>query len=263
MFFQSESHALRFLEAFGYTEGRGVSRVEARNYCALSFRREATDTVFETADGKFPVRAGDILFVPARFRYVRRTSHDSVYVAHFETFGSDYAGMEVFSPAEPEKYELLFGRLLKAFEEGSAECRLLGTSILYEILASICREKAAEKPVSTDYQKIRPACERIRTGYCDPTISVAELAALCGMSEVYFRKTFEREFGLSPRRYITEMRIQTAIAMLSSPYYSLSEIAEKTGFCDAKYFGTVFRRITGMTPSKFSVPPCRMKTRWK
>ncbi len=261
MFFQSDSHALRFLEAFSYTEGGGVNRVNGRNYCALSFRREATDTVFETAEGKLSVRTGDLLFVPARLGYVRRTARDSVFVAYFQLFGEDYAALESFSPAEPEKYAALFNRLLCIYEEGGADSRLMGSAILYEILASVCLEKASEAPVSADYLKIRPACERIRSGYCDPSISVAELATLCGMSEVCFRKIFEREFGMPPRRYITDLRIQKAIAMLSSPYYSLSEIAEKTGFCDAKYFGTVFRRSTGMTPAKFSVSPCRMDAR--
>lgn len=261
MFFQSDSHALRFLEAFGYTEGSGVNRVNGRNYCALSFRREATDTVFETTGGKVSVRTGDLLFVPARLGYVRRTAHDSVFVAHFQLFGENYATLESFSPAEPEKYAALFNRLLCIYEEGRADNLLMGTAILYEILASICLEKASVAPVSADWLKIRPACERIRSGYCDPSISVAELATLCGMSEVCFRKIFEREFGMPPRRYITDLRIQKAIAMLSSPYYSLSEIAEKTGFCDAKYFGTVFRRFTGMTPAKFSVSPCQMDAR--
>ncbi len=263
MFLDSDSHAIRFLEAFGYSEGQGQAHPGIRNYCALSYRLEAKNTVIEHGRDRLSLEKGDIFFAPARTDYLRQTERDSVLVVHFELFDGGYFELEKFTPKQPEKYGLLFEKLLRTYESGEPDALLQCSSVLYHILGEICREKNTERQMSEDYRRIRAAMEEIRRAYCDPSLSVARLAAISGMSEAYFRKLFARENGISPRRYITELRIGKAAAMLRSPYYSLAEIAEKTGFCDAKYFGTVFRRVTGMTPARYSIEPCNMRTRWR
>lgn len=263
MFLESDSHALRFLEAFGYTEEKARARVQKRSYCALSYRLRAENTVFEWGDKRLMTQTGDILFCPFYSDYTRMSDYDSVLVVHFEVLDGNFTEFEKFTPEQPESYRLLFESLLETYNSGVPERYLLCTSILYRILGRICREMSDGRAVSENYRKLQPALEELRRAFCEPTLSVAKLARACGMSEVYFRRLFEAEMGVTPRRYITELRIGKAIAMLRSPYYSLSEIAEAVGFCDAKYFGTVFRRVVGVPPGKFSVEPCLMKTRWR
>ena len=71
------------------------------------------------------------------------------------------------------------------------------------------------------------------------------------MSEGYFRKLFKEEFGISPQKYIIELRIQNAVALISKGYYSLKEIAYMSGYNDYKYFSVEFKKSMGVSPSEY------------
>ena len=62
---------------------------------------------------------------------------------------------------------------------------------------------------------------------------------------------FKKEFGISPKKYIINARIKHAVGLIENGYYSLSEIAEMSGFTDYKYFSSEFRRVMGTSPSKY------------
>ncbi len=261
MFFKTRSFAFRFIEAFGYTD-TGRHRAGRRNCCALSFRLKAVNTVFEWKGGRAEVETGDICFAPAGLEFSRTTEHDAVLVVHFELFGADFANIEIFTPSEPRKYQALFEQLLATYEKNAPDRDCACSSILYRILGEICVEKADESRESRELARIRPAHQYIQSHYCDADLTVTRLAALCHMSEVYFRRNFEKEFGVSPKKYITALRIRKAISLLEAHDFTVAEVAERTGFCDAKYFSSVFRRVTGKTPSRYGIEICQIKSRW-
>lgn len=261
MFFKTKSFAVKFIEAFGYSEGAGVNRAGRRSYHALSFRLAAEDTVFYWRDSSVRVEKGDVCFVPAGLPFSRSTKRDEVMVVHFELFGADFSNVEIFSPEDPEVYRALFAELLAVYESNRPDRDCICTSILYRILGAICCEKATDAE-GQNVSLIRDAVKYMEEHYCDEALTVPYLASLCHMSEVYFRKLFQREYGTSPKKYITALRIKKAVCMLESHYFSLEEVAERTGFCDAKYFGTVFRRVTGQTPAAYVSDSCPMPSRW-
>ena len=47
------------------------------------------------------------------------------------------------------------------------------------------------------------------------------------------------------------LRIEYAKELIHSKYYTISQCAEMSGFSDAKYFSTVFKKYTGIPPSKY------------
>ena len=70
----------------------------------------------------------------------------------------------------------------------------------------------------------------------------SELARMCGVSQVYFRKLFKLRYGTSPKQYINALRLETAAQLLQSQLYSVSEVSEKSGFTDPKYFTKLFTK---------------------
>lgn len=58
-------------------------------------------------------------------------------------------------------------------------------------------------------------------------------------------------FGASFTQLLNEARIREAKVFLKNSSLSISEIAERCGYMDGKYFHRVFRKITGMTPKAF------------
>ena len=57
--------------------------------------------------------------------------------------------------------------------------------------------------------------------------------------------------GLSPNRFIVDVRLKRAAQLLESQAYTISEVAYKVGFSDMHYFSTCFKRMFGMTPSEY------------
>lgn len=78
-----------------------------------------------------------------------------------------------------------------------------------------------------------------------------ELANISGMSTVYFRKLFREVIGISPIAYVHEVRIKKAKDMLRSDYGNITDIALSLGYSDVHDFSSVFKKIVGVSPSKY------------
>ncbi|MAR92963.1 MAG: hypothetical protein CML06_19110 [Pseudomonadales bacterium] len=81
---------------------------------------------------------------------------------------------------------------------------------------------------------------------------LAELAALCGVSEAHLSRSFKQATGRHVHKFITEHRTRAAMHLLSGPDKMTCEaVASALGYKSAAYFSTAFRRMTGKTPSEF------------
>ena len=78
-----------------------------------------------------------------------------------------------------------------------------------------------------------------------------DLAGRLEVSKAHLIRSFVRETGISPARYITRVRIEYAKLLLRGEDASITYVAEASGFANANYFAKVFRRETGMSPSEY------------
>jgi AraC-like DNA-binding protein len=83
------------------------------------------------------------------------------------------------------------------------------------------------------------------------TLEVSELARIACLSESQFRKRFVRLFKMSPQKFITRIRVQTAAKLLAAGSLPLAEVALQCGFCDQSYFTRQFSIFFGVTPKKY------------
>ncbi|SFB50520.1 iron complex transport system substrate-binding protein [Cohnella sp. OV330] len=86
--------------------------------------------------------------------------------------------------------------------------------------------------------------------YSEP-MTLARIAELFGCSESYLTKQFRRRLGLSPIRYLTQVRTDRAARMLGFPGASLQEIAERVGYPDAHSLSRSFKKRFGRSPAKY------------
>jgi AraC-like DNA-binding protein len=82
-------------------------------------------------------------------------------------------------------------------------------------------------------------------------VSVEEIARERGMSRSAFSHHFHALTGLTPARFMTEVRIQEAAHLLTKTRAPLAEVARDCGFADANHFGKVFRRFRAQTPGAY------------
>ncbi len=82
-------------------------------------------------------------------------------------------------------------------------------------------------------------------------ISVADLARKANLSESQFTRIFKRQTDITPAQYIAQTRINAARILLETTDKLVTDIATETGFCDHAHFIKTFKRLMGITPSRY------------
>jgi len=84
----------------------------------------------------------------------------------------------------------------------------------------------------------------------EQNVSVRALAELTGLSAHYLVRAFHRQVGLPPHRYQTSVRLNRARELLKSGG-RLSDVAQRTGFCDQSHLTRCFKRTMGVPPGRY------------
>ena len=103
---------------------------------------------------------------------------------------------------------------------------------------------------SSKKHRLQPAIDYIINNFTTQ-IKNEQLAALCGISVVYFRKLFFEAYGISPMNYIQSLRIRQAQEILRSDYSSITDIAFTLGYNNIYEFSKAFKKHTGISPSRY------------
>jgi two-component system, response regulator YesN len=100
-------------------------------------------------------------------------------------------------------------------------------------------------------RKIEQAKDYARSRFCDPDLSIPEIAAAVGLSETYLCTLFKREYGTTVLDFITAFRVEAAKALLVEGEDKVQAIAAAVGFRDPEWFSTLFKRVAGIPPSEY------------
>jgi len=82
-------------------------------------------------------------------------------------------------------------------------------------------------------------------------IPIAEMAALCAMSESHFSREFHAAAGLPPHQYALKLRLERACEALTRSGDRMVDIALDLGFSNASHFSRAFARRYGMPPARY------------
>lgn len=82
-------------------------------------------------------------------------------------------------------------------------------------------------------------------------LSVKEISEYVHLSFSYACTLFKEDTGKTLNQYITECRMGIAVQMLENSQYTIEEIASRVGYSDGNYFGKVFKKINGLSPSEY------------
>ena len=80
---------------------------------------------------------------------------------------------------------------------------------------------------------------------------ILDIAQMFHYSETYFNKIFRREFGITPKQYILELRLEEARRLLEEWNVKPSWLFAELGFSDHSTFIMQFKRKFGLTPKEY------------
>ena len=123
------------------------------------------------------------------------------------------------------------------------------------LLQSITLNLFTQHPInllsdSFNTQKIEPAMRYMNQYYKEP-IKLEQLASLCCMSPNYFHKVFRNTLNMTPANYVTLLRMNTALQLLTDKQLTIKNIAYELGFTDDAHFCRSFKKYYGIPPGEY------------
>jgi len=103
---------------------------------------------------------------------------------------------------------------------------------------------------SSGYSILAPAIDYMHT-HLSEKITRSELAHVAHLSESALYKKFRDHLDCSPMEYLIRLRVQKSRRLLAQTTMTLAEIAGHTGFSSPYHLSSVFKKMTGQSPSKY------------
>jgi two-component system response regulator YesN len=197
--------------------------------------KELPDVVI--TDIKMPVMDGIELIKNIRLRHLKTKI---IILSGYNEFEYAQKGIEygvysyILKPVKEDKVYNLFGKVYHSLLYKDIDC---------EAEVDIYQSKRVNSIVN----KIK---DYINTNYHEK-ISLEELANIFFMNPTYLSKLFKDQTGDNITSYILETRIKKSKELLKGTEYQINEIAAKVGYPDYRYFCTIFKKATGITPLQY------------
>jgi AraC family transcriptional regulator len=139
-----------------------------------------------------------------------------------------------------------------ALSHGSSiDADALAMEALAAVLAACGAERGPSRvPSPRDEERVRAALD-LMEAHSEDEWPLAELASRVGASPFHFARAFRSIVGASPHRYLIDLRVRRAAALLLETKQRITEVAYGVGFGDLSNFVHTFRRAMGSTPRDF------------
>jgi two-component system response regulator YesN len=130
-----------------------------------------------------------------------------------------------------------------------------GAAELYARILKRISRPVPEAPEFSDRHRgkreIAAEVEEILNTQYDKPLSLESIARVMHFTPNYIGSVFKSVNKVSVNRYLMNVRIKRAEAMLRMGSLSVAEIAECCGFGSITYFHTIFKKEKGITPTEY------------
>lgn len=179
-------------------------------------------------------------------------------------FAEYFAGGALYRPEEIKECHVrfLWAMINTAKEVGILDYRNLEQQKLLEQIMGAKTEEELELVENALIEGMSPEQEEVShltikrvksmvQEFYQSGITLEEIARKLDLTPEYLGTVFHRETGETFSSYIKNFRITKAKELLIGTNLRQYEIAEKTGYTDAKYFSKVFKEATGQLPAEY------------
>ena len=82
-------------------------------------------------------------------------------------------------------------------------------------------------------------------------VTLERIAAIVHWDKFYLSHQFSAAFSVSPINYLLQLRITHSKRLLCDTDYSITQIAESSGFSSQNYFTQAFKKLVGVSPRAY------------
>ena len=250
-FMNYDFNITRIVLAIFVTAGTGDAIHKNRPSHGLAIHKGG-EKIYTFTDGKkLTVRENDIIYLPKYSSYaVKSKEYGDCYAINFDI--DEDISFEPFVVKVKNFNEIIehFRVANKIWGIKKTGHILKCKAELYNIIYALRQEYFSEYFPTKKLEIIKPAIDYIHENYSKKCISVEWLSEMCNITPEYFRKIFKSFYGISPIKYINNLKIIQAKELLVSNMYSVTEAANKAGYTDMAHFSREFKKSMGISPSE-------------
>ena len=211
-------------------------------------------TYTDKAGNRLVAESGDVVYTPIGSEYRAQLSDFKSSASHtvginfllYDELGEPAVlskDIMIFRAEKSQSLPILFQKALRG---DSPYLFTQNRILIMELLCALSDSQSTEllpDSIAKGVQYLKDNIER--------SPSVTELAELCGISEVYFRKQFKEYIGVSPREYRSTLRLEKALSYLEYGEISVQEISDTLGYATVSHFIKEFKRQYGTSPLQY------------
>ena len=211
-------------------------------------------------DQNFPIKEYDFIIINSNTSHTERSVGEipleyiilGVEGLNF-SFGGEHEHLIFNCRRDHEEFAYFMDSLLEEMENKRPHYELVCQDLLNMLIVKLIRrtnfsfEFVPSVKSSRECIKLKQYME---ANY-NQNITLDTLAQVSHLNKYYMVHAFTRQFGCSPMNYLMEVRIKASKELLASTDYSITEVAQSSGFSSQSYFAQCFLKHCHMTASAY------------
>ena len=102
-----------------------------------------------------------------------------------------------------------------------------------------------------DNQKLMAAIKDYIYKNTDGDLSLKKIGLVMHYNESYLSRLFKKQTGTNFKNFVTEIKLEKAVHLLSETDILVKDIAKNLGFESTSHFQYFFKKNLGMTPQEY------------
>lgn len=152
----------------------------------------------------------------------------------------------VLPPDETMEVTRQLVMLIEDYESGALDSEGAASVVIYNhFVMTLTSLKSDRSSHDEDARRLR---KMIDQRFREP-VNIKQLTAALGVSREHAVRKFGSAYGVCPSKYLRKRRVETAEALLRFGALSVREVAQRSGFSDARQLSRALRIARGITAS--------------
>lgn len=190
----------------------------------------------------YTVGKGDIFIIcPGQLTVYTADADDPWHYAWIGFSGREAERIRTLPPVLPYESDT-FLRIAEFVRMGVRNYEIY-LSHIYEILYYLFSDRVSNTDVCKQVK------DYVRLNYMQE-LTVESISAQFGLNRRYLSRIFKEKYGVAIKEYIVTVRCHMAAEFLKKGY-NVSEAAMMAGYPDQFAFSKMFRKVVGISPSKY------------
>lgn len=145
----------------------------------------------------------------------------------------------------------LYKDAIRLVQQEGIGCQQMVSGVVMQLLSNTYYRYRNRFNESSRTEEIINDAMRLMSEQVHHALRVEDVAGSLGVGYSWFRQRFKAVTGVSPMQYRNRLIMNRAKELLVTEEHSISDLAYMLGFENAGQFSTAFRKMEGVTPSKF------------